>query len=300
MGLIMMRRTIVNKLRSQSGASISFALLLFLVCAVVCSIVLTAATASTGRLSNMAEVDQRYYCVTSACEWLKAAVDGTSASIVKVEKIPLDDSGEEKVDAVEVLGTYILDKPADQVSEDDFVDENKLLETNHDSIQRNAVYNFYQRTADMTYPIPRSLKLSITGISDALVGMLNVNVKEEITFKETDGTTDKSATIFFTCSNEDDKRIYAIKMKFMADINETSGYKRIMEKNGVEIVVEEDTSEPMEDPISEPASEPTSEETGDPAGEPITEAINYYNIKTTITSLTWKYLGIANDTPVGA
>ena len=55
-----------EKLKSQRGASMTFALLLFLVCAVVSSIVIVAATSTSGRFSEMVKMDQRYYSVTSA------------------------------------------------------------------------------------------------------------------------------------------------------------------------------------------------------------------------------------------
>ncbi len=54
------------KLKSQNGASFSFALLLFLVCAVVSSVVLAASTASMGQFAGQGKADQRYYAVTSA------------------------------------------------------------------------------------------------------------------------------------------------------------------------------------------------------------------------------------------
>ena len=63
-------RTIKNKLNSQRGASLTFALLLFLVCAVVGSAVLVAGTAAAGRMSRIAEMDQRYYSVNSAARLL--------------------------------------------------------------------------------------------------------------------------------------------------------------------------------------------------------------------------------------
>ena len=63
-------RTIKNKLNSQRGASLTFALLLFLVCAVVGSAVLVAGTAASGRMSRIAEMDQRYYSVNSAARLL--------------------------------------------------------------------------------------------------------------------------------------------------------------------------------------------------------------------------------------
>ena len=79
-----MKNRIVNKVRSRTGASISFALLLFLVCAVLCSVILTAATTASGRMSNLAETDQRYYAVTSAAELMKGLINGQT---VKIEKI---------------------------------------------------------------------------------------------------------------------------------------------------------------------------------------------------------------------
>ena len=77
-----------QKLKSQTGASITFALLLFLVCAVVGSVVLTAGTAAAGRLSELAESDQRYYSVTSAAQLLRTMVEGETVTIVKTDKSP--------------------------------------------------------------------------------------------------------------------------------------------------------------------------------------------------------------------
>ena len=78
-----------RKLKSQAGASITFALLLFLVCTVVASVVLTAGTAASGRLSKMAEMDQRYYSVSSAVELLQKQFTGmtitkTTTTITRV------------------------------------------------------------------------------------------------------------------------------------------------------------------------------------------------------------------------
>ena len=83
-----MKNRIVNKVRSQTGASITFALLLFLVCAVLCSVIIVAATTSAGRMSGIAEADQRYYAVSSAAELLQALIDGKTISIVTVVETP--------------------------------------------------------------------------------------------------------------------------------------------------------------------------------------------------------------------
>ena len=61
---------ICQKLKSKSGASLSIAMLVFLVCAVLGVVCVAAATASAGRLSKLAENDRRYYAVASAAELL--------------------------------------------------------------------------------------------------------------------------------------------------------------------------------------------------------------------------------------
>ena len=72
-----------QKLKSQTGASITFALLLFLVCAVVGSVVLTAGTAAAGRMSELAKMDQRYYSVTSAAQLLRDTIDGKQVKVTQ-------------------------------------------------------------------------------------------------------------------------------------------------------------------------------------------------------------------------
>ena len=76
-----------KKLNSRKGASITWALLIFLVCAVVGSAVLVAGTAAAGRMSKLAENDQRYYAVTSAARLL---INELESNTVFVEK---DSSG---------------------------------------------------------------------------------------------------------------------------------------------------------------------------------------------------------------
>ena len=79
------REMIRKKLCSDKGASLSYALLLFLVAAAVGSVVLTAATSASGRLAGLAEADQRYYSVTSAAELLKERYDGQQVTVVRTK-----------------------------------------------------------------------------------------------------------------------------------------------------------------------------------------------------------------------
>lgn len=80
-----MRMAVLNKIRSRKGASITFALLAFLVCAVVSSVLLAAASASTGRYSGLADMDQRYYAVTSAAQLFKDTLDSQEITVVRSE-----------------------------------------------------------------------------------------------------------------------------------------------------------------------------------------------------------------------
>lgn len=72
---------IKQKLKSRAGASITFALLIFLVCAMVSTVVIVAATASAGRMSGVKETDQRYYAALAAAENLQAIFDNQSAEV---------------------------------------------------------------------------------------------------------------------------------------------------------------------------------------------------------------------------
>ena len=106
-------RPIKKKIQSERGASITFALLLFLVCAVLCSVLITAGTAAAGRMSRIAETDQRFYAVTSAAELLKDLLDGKSVTLV------------EKEDEV-----YLFDKEYEDVDpEEDYIANNQVYGT---------------------------------------------------------------------------------------------------------------------------------------------------------------------------
>lgn len=79
--VIYMKRA-AEKLKSSRGASLMLALLAFLICAVLGSVVLTAGTASAGRFAELGEMEQRYYAVTSAAELLRDKLCDTSGSAI--------------------------------------------------------------------------------------------------------------------------------------------------------------------------------------------------------------------------
>ena len=99
---------IVAKLRSERGASITFALLLFLVCAALSAVILVAATTASGRMAGIAETDQRYYSVTSAAELFAYQLDDKTITRVKLE---------------EEEDYWFFEKPASEVTESDFTNK---------------------------------------------------------------------------------------------------------------------------------------------------------------------------------
>lgn len=74
-----------RKLKSKKGASVLFALLLFLICSVIGSVVLAAGTAASGRVSGLTESDRRYYAVTSAAELFRDALDGQTLVVTRTQ-----------------------------------------------------------------------------------------------------------------------------------------------------------------------------------------------------------------------
>jgi hypothetical protein len=98
-----MGRYVLKKLRSDKGASLTFALLAFLVCAVISAVLLASASAAAGRVSGLAASDQRYYAVTSAAQLFCDTLNEQEFTIERVKTTAvykrylhtLDDDGNE-------------------------------------------------------------------------------------------------------------------------------------------------------------------------------------------------------------
>lgn len=73
--------TVRGKLQSNEGASLALSLLFFVICAAIGSAIITAATASAGRMKNITTGDQNRYNVKSAVNLLKAELTQGSYQI---------------------------------------------------------------------------------------------------------------------------------------------------------------------------------------------------------------------------
>ncbi len=184
---------IADKLRSRNGASITFALLLFLVCAVLCSVIITTASAAAGRMASMAESDQRYYSVTSACEVLKELIDGKTVSVVTV-------SGGSNA------GTYIVPDMTGEQASIRYTDSTAYNVDNNAaklSIVNEAAYNYG--------------KTSFTDRDVAVTGLPESDDSTPV-IKET--TNKDSGDIKFTVAKVSGSNTnpYAVEISFTADV----------------------------------------------------------------------------------
>ena len=67
---------LLNRLKEERGASVSLALLFFILCAVIGSVVLTAGTVAAGRVRRISDSDKAYRNVVSAANVLKESLNG--------------------------------------------------------------------------------------------------------------------------------------------------------------------------------------------------------------------------------
>ena len=230
---------VFGKLRSQTGATISFALLMFLVCTVLCTVILAAATAASGRLSRIAETDQRYYAVTSAAELLIRLIDGKTVSIVEVEETEYTTTYTSGTAGTPVEGnsetrSYIVpDKMAAEISEVDCIEENRvgnegdsgfIENTSYivDSIPKDAAKHYLVRET----PAGRMLTLESTFYSEAGMDYDSLAVMVDETLDEGGNIT---LTIYNMYKGKDTSSTpgdrYTLNLTFNADRSEISNTK---------------------------------------------------------------------------
>lgn len=81
-GILMLKR----KLTSNTGATLLLALIFFLLCALAGTVVLTAGSAASGRISGLAESEQEFYTVSSAAELVKEDIEGQGFHVYREDE----------------------------------------------------------------------------------------------------------------------------------------------------------------------------------------------------------------------
>lgn len=218
-----MKNKILNKLRSKDGASITFALLLFLVCAVLCSVILAAATAAAGRLSKLPEADQRYYAVASAAKLLRDVFkEEPTVSVVKVtvtEETTTYTSGVPSTPAITSTDTktYLIKKKESDIRESDIVAANEIDAVTIDTIQKDAAKNISNTTT------LSGRKLSVTS---SVNNILAVDILEDL---DADGNITLKLNNKYNAKGNDPApgEQYYMQLLFGADKTETTKTKTV-------------------------------------------------------------------------
>ncbi len=200
-----MRKRIKDKLRSRTGASITFALLLFLVCTVLCSVIIAAATAASGRMSKIAEMDQRYYAVTSAAEMLKNLFDGKSAVIEK--KIEGTRTETYQSGSVSSSTTY------DNTDYELYVDSAEVGPSPYfDSILSDAAYRYFNMNKPGALPTDGERSFKIQSSAE-LIGALNIDAEKDPLEVDVIESVDKDGNVLITVGND-----YKLVLLFSASV----------------------------------------------------------------------------------
>ena len=233
-----MNNRIRQKLRSQKGASITFALLLFMVCAVLSSVLLTAATAAAGRMSRIAELDQRYYAVTSASGFLRGILEEKPVSFVKVENEAVEITYTDGVPGSPASadpeedgksGLYMVHKAADEVTDADLTEESRIEEDTPpgtDSMLDNTAYRYYRAVllGEGTENVIPEYELSLDSASlGAEAG--DAADSAAVTIR---GTLAEDGSLVFYISNRDadrQGRRYTLAMTFSTERKQNSDRK---------------------------------------------------------------------------
>ena len=200
----------MNKLKDNTGASITFALLLFMVCAVVSSVLITAGTVAVGRISESSSTDSRYYSVMSAVNVLDDLYSDSNVTLRKTvvthNIIPVTGTGEK---------TGYSDSPVIKV----------LLDGNAVSSGESVVTD-------------ASCRLAGTGV-DFVTEPITSNFEREFEIDISDGSTDveelglkvhetlmPDGTLYLDVSNNKESDVYTVRMIFGCDQKSTTDTSR--------------------------------------------------------------------------
>ena len=219
-----------NKIKSQRGASITFALLLFLVCAIISGVVVVAATAVGGRASKMAEMDQRYYAVNSAAELLRDVLENQTAVVTTgtktVSTIDQDGNITKKQQQKVENGNPVTDVEGNPVYEDvdDTSDSDLPIEltvngttvaiSDASLVALAALKLCDATTADLSATGP--LTITGTGIDDDTKAALEVKITPIL------DTANKTLTLDVSNNNNTNKGVYTLRLIFKPNITQNN------------------------------------------------------------------------------
>ena len=219
-------------MRSRTGASITFALLIFLVCAVLSSVMIAAATAAAGRMSGLAENDQRYYGVTSAAGLMKDMLDGRPATITRVT---VQKSTQHYVDGSESGAqsgpVTVTGYPREYLGEESGGSEIiSALSSDQTNILNDAAYRYYIYRKALSdggspaLPAEKTLNLALEAGDAPVEGMITVTITESM---------DGNGKMTVTLSSDTPGKVFRQQLVFTADVVSDLGFGAEQKKETV-------------------------------------------------------------------
>ena len=206
----------LDKLRSGRGASITFGLLLFLVCAVLSSVIIATASTAAGRISNMAEADQRYYSVTSACELLKGLIDGKTVTIVENPDYTylIPDIGGDEASIIDPSHDYLIS---------DGVDSSVVRK----SIVNKAAYIRY--SGNSHHGTISGESVTISGLPEEVTSGTTVTTPSPAAPTSINETLDSDGDLKFTVTKQSGRNPNPFAMEMVFSVDENNGtYSKIV------------------------------------------------------------------------
>ena len=201
----MIKRNILHKIKSEAGASLVAALLLFLVCAAIGTIVLVSATTASGRFVSLAEMDKKYYSVTSAAEFMIDHMEGNEIVIERTKTPTATEGVYTYTTSVDGLGLNSM--PADYQKRQAVT---LLFGTNDANFNGESAYNasfgldsdYTENNLTAVFSGGEGGKYSDTvNISSTLKS--NGNIEMTLTSTDNDGTGKYKVVITFTFINSE-------------------------------------------------------------------------------------------------
>ncbi len=199
------------------------ALLFFVMCATVGSIILTAATASSGRLKNLKEDDQGYFAASSAMNCV--------SDLIRDAKISVTYEAESSNGSVPSADEYsVVKKPEDDVLLSKMI--NRILEgaaTPHEASGSISISSYEQVAVNLIFSMDSDYNLTVTitpeagNDKDVEAG----NDKEVI----------KSNVLKLTFPSMKSEQIQIIKHENVNKTERTATYKKVMTISWGECVV---------------------------------------------------------------
>jgi len=146
-----------NKIRSNKGATLVFALFALIVCVMISAVIISTAFSNVGRIKNTQSEEQDYLSVSSAVKLFKDSLEGDSVSYeetrVSTTEVVCDSNWEPIVPPPEELtfGDPILG----EAEYSDALPENKILKD---------VFKAWAKAIDSS--VPQTLTITIEGNSE--------------------------------------------------------------------------------------------------------------------------------------